>query len=73
MRAPVRLRVTAIVHQPLADVRRRITPDGGTRAYLAETAAGVLVTLERPWTGPVPTRRSIIRSLQRQLAELTDG
>ncbi|MEP6599328.1 MAG: hypothetical protein ABJB98_07785 [Actinomycetota bacterium] len=73
MRPSVRLRVTAVLHEPPEEVRRRVAHLDGTRAYVVGTAAGVLVTLERRWAGPIPSRRSVLRLLERQRAELMGG
>jgi len=39
-------------------------------SYVVETGAGVLVTLERERRWPMPSRRRLIRALQRDLASI---
>ena len=67
---PRTLRVAAIVQAPPEVIRDAVAtlPDS-VRAYLVETSAGVLVTLERKH-GFVSRRRTI-RSLQRELAAIS--
>ena len=67
---PRTLRVAAIVQAPPEVIRDAVAtlPDS-VRAYLVETGAGVLVTLERKH-GFVSRRRTI-RSLQRELAAIS--
>lgn len=63
------LRVARVVDAPVADVRAAAA-DVPSRAYLAETAAGVLVTLER--RRMLGTRRRILRALQHDLDTIRD-
>lgn len=63
-----RIRVAAIVGGPSEAVREAVAglPSAVT-SYVVETGAGVLVTLERQRRWPLPSRRRVIRGLQRQL------
>jgi hypothetical protein len=65
-----RVRVAAIVQAQPSLVREAAAtlPDNVT-AYVVETGAGVLVTLERG--RGLRSRRRAIRSLERQLAEIS--
>jgi hypothetical protein len=69
-----RVRVAAIVGGP-ADVVRAAVARLPTAvvSYVVETRAGVLVTLERPRRWPLPSRRRVIRGLQRDLAAVRAG
>jgi hypothetical protein len=65
-----RVRVAAIVHLPMSVVGEAVArlPDV-VKAYVVETGAGVLVTLERK-RGLLVSRRRAIRALQRELATI---
>jgi len=66
-----RVRVAALVDASPAAVRAAVgTLPDQVSAYVVETGAGVLVTLERLRRWPVPSRRRVIRSLQAHLAAL---
>jgi hypothetical protein len=66
------IRVAAIVHAPLSNVRSAADAlPSAVRSYVVETGAGVLVTLERERRWPLPSRRNVIGSLQRDLARLS--
>lgn len=66
-----RIRVAAIVAAPLPRVREAVAAlPAPLTGYVVPTGAGVLVTLEQPRRWPLPSRRRVIRRLQRQLALL---
>ena len=66
-----RLRVAAIVDGPVDAVRTKLAHlPAGVTSYVVETGAGVLVTLERERRWPLPSRRRVIRALQRDLAAI---
>jgi hypothetical protein len=68
---PRQLRVAAIVHGSMHEVRDRVARlPAGVTSYVVETGAGVLVTLERERRRPMPSRRRVIRALQRDLAAI---
>jgi hypothetical protein len=68
---PRTLRVAAVVQAPpyqVRDVVAKLPAD--VTAYVVETGAGVLVTLERQRRLPLRSRRRTIRVLQRELAAI---
>jgi hypothetical protein len=66
-----RIRVAAIVSGPLEEVREAVAGlPAVVTSYVVETGAGVLVTLERERRWPLPSRRRVIRGLQRQLGAI---
>jgi hypothetical protein len=66
-----RIRVAAIVSGPLEAVREAVAGlPAAVTSYVVETGAGVLVTLERERRWPLPSRRRVIRELQRQLGAI---
>lgn len=67
-----RIRVTAVVRRPEAEVRAWLAAlPLGTSARVVATPAGVVVTLERARRGPLPRRRRTIHALRRQLAAVS--
>lgn len=65
------MRVAAVVRGPLEPVRDAVAGlPAAVNGYVVQTGAGVLVTLERDRRWPLPSRRSVIRSLQRALTSL---
>ena len=66
-----RVRVAALVTGSPDAVREAADAlPGRITAYVVETGAGVLVTLERTRRWPMPSRRRVIRDLQERLAAL---
>jgi hypothetical protein len=66
-----RIRVAAIVSGPLEGVREAVARlPAAVTSHVVETGAGVLVTLERERRWPLPSRRRVIRGLQRQLGAI---
>ncbi len=68
------LRVAAIVQAPASTVHDAAAKlPAGVTAYVVETGAGVLLTLERRRRWPVPSRRRVIRSLEQDLRTAIAG
>jgi hypothetical protein len=68
---PQQVRVAAIVHGTIEEVCDRVARlPAGVTSYVVETGAGLLVTLERERRWPMPSRRGVIRALQRDLAAI---
>jgi hypothetical protein len=71
MRRAQHIRVAAIVTASADRVRAALAQlPAGVTAYVVETGAGVLVTLEQPRRWPRHSRRRVIRALQRELASV---